>query len=253
MVSSFTNRDSCVFYGCSPRPKPFRRLRNSLPNTRHWLVKPFVLCAALAVLVGGAKAADMPVAGGTDFVPMAPAGSIWAGPYLGFEAGGSQTVTDVKAGGLKKDYSRFDAAFGVFGGYNWEVSRVILGVEGAATYIGDTKKGQHPVLGTIETGSKWSVTAKTRLGLPINNFMPYVSVGVAATDHSLKANGRTESSVGLGAVLGAGVEVAMHDNWRLRADYTLTGIADTKDTFAGTQAKRTAGNHRLMLGISRAF
>ena len=253
MVSSFTNHNSCVFYGCSPWPKPFRRLRNSLPNTRNWLVKPFVLCAALAVLVGGAKAADMPVSGGNDFVPMAPAGSIWAGPYLGFEAGGSQTVTDLKAGGQKKDYSRFDAAFGVFGGYNWEVSRVILGVEGAATYIGDRKKGHHPVLGTIETGSKWAVSTKARVGLPINNFMPYLSFGLAATDHSLKANGQTKNSVNIAPVFGAGLEVAMRDKWRLRADYSLSGITDSKDRYNGVEARRTAANHRLMLGISRGF
>lgn len=217
------------------------------------LARPAVLVAVSALLVGGARAADMPTADGLDFDPVAAAGSIWAGPYLGLEAGGSQTITEVNAGGQKKDFSRFDAAFGVFGGYNWEFSRVVLGVEGAAAYIGSKKKGAHPVLGSVETGSRWSVAAKTRVGLPINNFMPYVSVGLAATDHSLKANGRTESSVGIGAVLGAGLEVAMHDKWRLRADYSLTGIADSKDTYGGTQAKRTAGNHRLMLGISRSF
>ncbi|WP_346893756.1 porin family protein [uncultured Roseibium sp.] len=219
----------------------------------HALVRPAVLVAVSAILIGGARAADMPAADNMDFEPIASAGSIWTGPYLGIEAGGSHSFADVKAGGQKKDFSRFDAAFGVFGGYNWEVSRVIWGVEGSATYLGRNKKGQHPVLGSIETGSTWSVSAKTRVGLPINNFMPYLSIGLAASDHSLKANGRTKNSVGVGAVLGAGLEVAMHDKWRLRADYSLTGIIDNKDTFGGTQAKRTAGNHRLMVGISRAF
>ncbi|WP_420414609.1 outer membrane protein [Roseibium sp.] len=253
MVSSFTNCDFSIVADDGPKTLLFRRSRTSRALSGHWLLRPFVLCAVLLFLIAGARAADMPSMDDTGFVPVLETGSLWAGPYLGFEAGGSQTVTEVKAGGQKKDYSRFDAAFGVFGGYNWEVSRVILGVEGAATYIGDRKKGHHPVLGTIETGSKWAVSTKARVGLPINNFMPYLSVGLAATDHSLKANGQTKNSVNIAPVFGAGLEVALRDKWRLRADYTLSGITDSKDRYNGVEARRTAANHRLMLGISRGF
>lgn len=250
MVSSFTNCDFLFLPETRPR---FRHPRISPALGGHWLLKPFVLCSVLLFLIAGARAADMPVMDNTGFDPVVAQEPLWAGPYLGFEAGGSQTVTEVKAGGQKKDYSRFDAAFGVFGGYNWEVSRMILGVEGAAAYIGDKKKGQHPVLGSIETGSKWSVSAKARAGLPINNFMPYLSIGLAATDHSLKANGQTKNSINISPVLGAGLEVAMRDKWRLRADYSISGITDSKDRYSGTEARRTAANHRLMIGISRGF
>jgi|GEM_PF-2871965 len=253
MVSPFTNSIFMSLAAAGGDLPPGRVARIPDAVVGHWLAKPVILCLVLALLVSGARAADMPSMDASGFDPVISPQSLWTGGYLGLEAGGSQTVTEVTAGGRKDDYSRFDAAFGVFGGYNWQVSRVILGVEGAATYLGGKKKGQHPVLGSIETGSQWAVSAKARAGLPINNFMPYLSLGLAATDHSLTANGQTKTSVSIAPVLGAGLEVAMHDQWRLRADYTLSDIVDTKDRYAGTEAKRTAGNHRLMLGLSRAF
>lgn len=220
---------------------------------RRWIAKPVILCAVMAVLISGARAADLDLYSGQSFDPAPPEQSLWAGPYLGLEAGASQTVTDVKANGRSKDFSRFDAAFGLFGGYNWEVSRFVLGVEGSAAYLGGREKGTHPTLGAIETGAKWTVAAKARAGLPIGNFMPYLSLGLAATEHSLKANGTEETSLSLGPVLGGGLEVAVQDNWRLRADYTLTGIIDDTSKFGGTDVKRTSGNHRLMIGLSRSF
>ncbi|GAA0772853.1 porin family protein [Roseibium denhamense] len=219
----------------------------------HWLLEPLVLLAFLLVLVSGAIAADLPDPAPSEFDPILPQGAIWAGPYLGVEAGVSQTVTDIDSGGRKKDISRVDAAFGLFGGYNWEVSRFVLGVEGSATYLGAREKGRHPTLGSVDTGSKWSASLKARAGVPIQNVMPYLSLGIAATDHSLKANGKEHSSVNIGPVLGGGVEVAIRDSWRVRADYSLTGIVDTRDSYNGTRAKRTAGNHRLMIGLSRSF
>lgn len=255
---------SLFYYGFS-RSSPVRpEWRQALPpacrpgialcaESAVWLIKPLVLCAVLAVLVTGARAADL--GSGTDAfeVPDRAKPSPWSGAYLGLEGGASQTVTGVKARGTSRDYSRIDGAFGLFGGYNWHVSRVVLGLEGSATYLGGREKGTHPVLGAVETGAKWSVAAKARAGMPIGNFMPYLSLGLAATEHSLKANGHEETSVALGPVFGAGLEVAVKDDWRLRADYSLTGILDKTSRFGSSNVNRASGNHRLMIGLSRSF
>lgn len=253
MVSPFANYDFFVPAKRLGAGEVIRRKTVLRGLRRHWLLEPLILCGVLAVLMSGAKAADRGSFGEPEFVPVAAPETLWAGPYVGFEAGPSQTVTDVKANGRTKDLSRVDAAFGLFGGYNWEVSRFVLGVEGGATYLGGREKGKHPTLGTIEASAKWSVNAKARAGLPLGSFMPYVSVGVAATEHSLKANGKEKSSVSLGPVFGGGLEVAVQENWRVRADYSLTGIIDDKSNFGGTSVSRNSGNHRFMLGISRAF
>jgi opacity protein-like surface antigen len=251
MVSSFAN------YVFRVRPAFGRRRsqRRAGLITRilrsHWLLEPLVLCAVLGVLVVGASAADLETYEPPLYVP-APQ-SLWAGPYLGFEGGASQTVTKLKSGGRSKDFSRVDAAFGLFGGYNWVVSRFVLGVEGGAAYLGARENGTHPTLGAIETGSKWTINAKARVGMPINNVMPYLSLGIAATEHSLKANGTERNSVSLGPVLGGGVEVAVTDAWHLRADYSLTGILDDTARFGGTKVDQKAGSHRFMIGLSRSF
>ncbi|MHA7772109.1 outer membrane protein [Roseibium sp. M-1] len=251
MVSSFANYDFSALHRARHR-KGGRRsglLRRILRS--HWLLEPLVLLAVLGVLVVGANAADLNTYNEPVYAPEPQ--SLWAGPYLGLETGISQTATQVKSGGSKDDYSRVDAAFGVFGGYNWEVSRFVLGLEGSATYLGNLEKGTHPSLGTVETGSKWSVGAKARVGLPINNFMPYLSVGLAAADHTLKAKGTDRSSVSVSPVLGAGLEVAVTEAWHVRADYTLQGLASDTSKYGGTSAERTAANHRLMIGVSRSF
>lgn len=252
MVSSFANYEISAASRSGtkvgrPRRGMLRRILRS-----HWLLEPLVLCAVLLVLLSGAYAADLDTYQEPTFQSPAPH-SLWAGPYLGFETGISQTATEVKSGGRKKDLSRVDAAFGLFGGYNWEVSRVVLGLEGGAAYLGGREKGRHPTLGTVETGAKWTVNAKARVGLPINNFMPYLSLGIAATEHSLKANGTERNSVSIGPVFGGGLEVAVSEDWHVRADYSVTGIIDDKARYGGSRVERTSANHRLMIGLSRSF
>jgi len=252
MVSSFAKNDFPVRSraGFVPAAKSKGIVRRVLRS--HWVLEPLVLCAVLFVLISGAWAADLEPY--QEPVFQSPAShSLWAGPYLGFETGISQTVTDVKSGGRTKDLSRVDAAFGLFGGYNWEVSRFVLGLEAGATYLGGREKGRHPTLGSIEAGAKWTANAKARVGLPINNFMPYLSLGLAATEHSLKANGTEKNSVSIGPVLGGGLEVAVTQDWHIRADYSLTGIIDDRARYGGASVKRTSGNHRLMIGLSRSF
>ncbi|EFO29017.1 putative outer membrane protein [Roseibium sp. TrichSKD4] len=219
---------------------------------RFW-VRPLVMCAVLGGLVAGAKAADMPVY--DDFVtPNLPsAGSVWEGGYVGAEAGLSQTLTESKVPGAKSTASKMDAAFGLFGGYNWQVSRVVLGVEAGATYLGGQAKKNLSGVGQVKAGSQWSASLRGRVGLPFESFMPYLTAGLAATDHSTKANGKTHSALGVGLMFGGGLEVAVSENWRVRADYSMTGILNEKDMFGGTRIERTAANHRLMLGVSYAF
>lgn len=258
MVSSFAN------YEFSARSRTQTRTRAEAGSARkhrglirrilrsHWILEPLVLCAVLFVLISGAGAADLNTYEEPVFQSPAPH-SLWAGPYLGFETGISQTVTEVKSGGRKKDLSRVDAAFGLFGGYNWEVSRFVLGVEGGAAYLGGRESGRHPTLGTVETGAKWTVSARARAGLPINNVMPYLSLGVAASEHSLKANGTEKNSVSIGPMFGGGLEVAVTDAWHVRADYSVTGIIDDKALYGGSNVQRTSASHRLMIGLSRSF
>lgn len=177
----------------------------------------------------------------------------WAGSYAGVEVGPSQTVTDVKSGGAKKAIDRMDAAFGLFAGHNWQFDRVVVGVEANAAYLGGEAKGTHPTLGDVKTRAAWTGAVKGRVGMAFGRVLPYLSAGVAVSDHEIKANGGKASAAGIGLVLGAGAEYAATDRVHLRADYSLTGVMDTKDRLGGASVSRVSGNHRLMLGLSYAF
>jgi len=223
------------------------------PGGTIWLLKPLILCTVLCALIGSARAADLGDAFESTANLPAPA-RIWAGPYAGVELGLSQTASEAKAGGAKTDFDRTDAAFGLFAGYNWEVARFVLGIEAGGAYIGGDGKGTLAGVGRVKGGSQWTASFRGRAGLPLGSFMPYLSAGLAATDYTFEANGEKKSDVQLGPVIGAGVEMALHQNWKVRADYSLTGIhGKTKSDFNGTRIERNAANHRLMLGVSRSF
>ncbi|MBO6757779.1 MAG: outer membrane beta-barrel protein [Roseibium sp.] len=207
------------------------------------------MCVVLILLVLDARADEV----SRWSLPKGSAEPVWQGAYAGIEAGLSGTGTAVRSGGVKKEVARSDAALGAFAGYNWHVSHIILGLETGAAVTGGEAKAVHSTLGQIRAASRWSATLRGRLGLPMNRFLPYVSAGVAATDYSFKANGERRSSVEIGPTIGAGLELSVSEEWRLRADYAATGIINDTKRFGGTSVKREAGNQRLMLGLSRKF
>jgi len=218
-----------------------------------FLWRPAVMCAAILVLLTGARAADPSEWSEYDAGVVGSDGFDWRGGYAGISTGVSDTGTRVTAAGSRTTKSRLDAAFSVFGGYNWQVSRVVLGVEGELAYLGREAKGNHAALGRFTSKSTWSAALKGRVGLPIGRFMPYLSAGLAATGQTFTANRVKDKAVGVGPTFGAGLEVAMTNKVRVRADYSLTGILDTTMRFGGTSTRRQSANHRLMIGVSYAF
>ncbi|WP_209000083.1 outer membrane protein [Pannonibacter tanglangensis] len=228
-----------------------RPLRSSLAGL-------FPLVLGLGLSSGSAGAADMPQPlpdyDQSTVLETPRKKSPFEGAYFGVEAGASSSATRTEFGSTKKTMSRVDAAFGAFAGYNWQVSRVVLGVEGSATYLGSQYKGQVAGLGQVKASSPWSLGLRGRIGLPIDNFMPYLSLGLAATEHSYQVQGfKAKKGINIGTTVGAGLEVALTDNLRARADYTLSAIAADKHTFGGRKVKDYSANHRLMLGVAYAF
>lgn len=221
-----------------------------------------IVASSLVLLVGvwgsSAQAADLaqplPDYDSSSVIDAPRKRNPFEGAYFGVEAGASGSATRTEFGSTKKTQSRVDAAFGAFAGYNWQVSKVILGVEGSAHYLGSQSKSQVTGLGQVKSSSPYSLGLKGRIGLPIDNFMPYLSVGLAATQHSYQVQGfKAKKNMHLGASVGAGLEVALTDNLRARADYTLTAIAADKHKFGTKSVKDISANHRLMLGVAYAF
>jgi len=224
------------------------------PGIIVWLLKPLILCTILCALMGPVRAADLGETNLGSRANLPAAMHVWSGPYAGVEFGLSQTANEAEANGAKTDFGRTDAAFGVFAGHNWEVAMFVLGIEAGAAYLGGDGKSTLSGVGGVKGGSHWTATFRGRAGVPIGNFMPYLSAGIGATDYTFEANGKKRSNVTVSPVVGAGLEMALHQDWKVRADYSLTGVMwKDKADFNGTTISRKAANHRLMLGISRSF
>ncbi|TLP45678.1 porin family protein [Cohaesibacter sp. CAU 1516] len=209
-------------------------------------------CLVASLLPMHAQSADFPDMPGL-YSTQGPAPQLrWEGGYVGAQVGGGHLFGEVKATGTK-EYVGGGTAAGLFAGYNWQMSRAVLGLEGDFTYLGHKKTFNHATLGTVRAKNNWSAGLKGRVGLPIDRFMPYLSAGVTLADFELSANGAKKDTTNLSVNFGAGVEYALSDTVHLRADYSINGVNDMRKNFGGTSVKSTAGSHRLMLGVSYQF
>ena len=209
-------------------------------------------CLIASFIPASAFSADMPdVPGLYSAAGPAPHFS-WQGGYVGAQIGAGQMGGRVTSGTRKK-FDEGGVAAGIYGGYNWEISRFVLGLEADLTHMGNEKKFNHASLGKVTAKSNWSAGLKGRVGLPIDRFMPYLSAGLTASDYELKANGVTKKSNNVSLSLGAGMEYALSDKVHLRADYSLNGLNSSSENFGGTRIKSEAAEHRLMLGLSYHF
>ncbi len=209
-------------------------------------------CLASALVAAPAQSADLPNVPGL-YTEVGPERAFsWAGGYVGVQAGAGQLVGRVTSGS-RKTFKKASFAGGVYAGYNWQVSRVILGLEGDLTYLGHKKSFTHASLGRVKARNNWSVGVKGRIGLPFDSFMPYLSAGVSASDYKLTANNVTKKTTNISLNLGAGAEYALTDQIRLRADYSINGVNRMKKRFGNANVKSEAANHRLMVGLNYSF
>lgn len=209
--------------------------------------------ALTALAASQAAAADLPQVDGL-YSPQGPAAQMsWEGAYVGAQIGAGQASTQVKATGVKKTFSDNGIATGLYAGYNWQFSDFVVGLEADATFNPTKKSITNATLGKVTAKSTWSAGVKGRVGLAVDNFMPYLSAGLVASDYKMIANNVTKKSKNVSLSLGGGLEYALDENIRLRADYSLMGLRNKRENFGGTSVKTSAGQHRLMVGMSYNF
>ena len=192
--------------------------------------------------------------------PVAP---IWAGFYAGATAGGAwasfdpQTVATnntyftapanvaaVNAAGLQAINPRSFTG-GLEAGYNWQWGGWVAGLEaelesrhleGLAINGGPYPA---PSVGafaiTTSINSNWLFTARPRLGYAVNNWLFYVTGGLALTSQSatfIFADGGgneagTFATTRVGGVVGGGVEMALSDRWSVKGEYLFADFGHT--------------------------
>jgi len=170
--------------------------------------------AALAVLTGGAFAADLQAPPAAMPYQAPAATTNWDGPYIGASLGyGWGTASSPDFGST----STSGWLIGGQVGYNFHLTdSLVAGVEGNVDW--DNQSGS-TVNGTIQRN--WDGSIRGRLGVDVNGFLPYVEAGVAFTNATASAPGGTPSASNThtGWTAGAGVEFMLADNLSANVEY----------------------------------
>ena len=204
--------------------------------------------------------------------------STWAGPYVGLSLGArtsdanwaTSSITDGAGlnGGMAPEPSTAGAAFGtktpstgIFSGYNWQRSNLIVGIEGDVIWSNGRKSiagipGTYgPLLrndtvraasNRVSLGLGSQGSARVRLGyLATTSLLTYFTAGLTAMNFEVKAScalgpwcGEAHYSddrwTRIGWTIGAGMETALWGPWLARAEYRYADFGALGSTIFAT-------------------
>jgi outer membrane immunogenic protein len=211
--------------------------------------------ALSAVLVSAALAADLPTKKGPPPAPVAAPFS-WTGFYLGGnigaifdpdsvtnEASNNNTFGSLLPSGATQTLSPTGFLGGVTGGYNWQTSNFVLGLEGDFDWASARASFSDNTCG----GLCWTHSAKLssfadarlRLGYAFDRFLPFITGGVVYGDISNTFYDSPNDGFGpftlgrggaFGWTIGGGGEYALDSHWSIKAQYLFMQFPDVYRT-----------------------
>jgi outer membrane immunogenic protein len=233
------------------------------------------IAALLPISLSGAQAADL--AARYVKAPVAAAGAAWdwSGFYLGGDLGGvAQSTADGRSdffqpgagisGSPSNPQSQAPSSSAVIGGfhagYNWQMSHLVLGVEGDWQWTktnysfcrqtdvdslacSDNDRG----FVTIDSETRGIGTVRGRLGYALDRVLIYGTGGVAFVDQHGKMTADCQvggcassgsrsltsanfSTIKTGWVAGVGAEWMLSPNWIVRSEYLHVDAGTVSDT-----------------------
>lgn len=237
-----------------------------------------------------AAAADLPVRAYTKAPAYAPVYD-WSGFYVGAHIGYAwgDEHDNLSANTLvPAPVDRFGVSGvigGVHAGYNWQAGRYVLGLEG--DFDGSGIKGSkafdvlnsagvYQSIGALGFKSDWQASIRARAGYAVDNWLLYVTGGVAfagakstlsvATQNItacegicvFSPTGSSDSGTLTGWTIGIGGEYALSRNWIARAEVRYTDFGSKtfqlSDDFGGIMPTRVRFDEtHATLGISYKF
>lgn len=154
-------------------------------------------------------------------VTSSAAANDWAGLYVGAHAGygmDKDVSLDFPSGNSSGNFDMTGYVAGIQGGYNWAVSGLVMGVEAdasAADVNGDTSCPSPG--GTCKATMDQLYTLQGRIGIPMNKFLVYGSLGAASGQIEAKterpAGTFSDSSHQTGWLVGLGGAMAFNEHW----------------------------------------
>lgn len=211
-------------------------------------MKRFLLAAGIAIATaagGVASAADLgPQPYYSSPSPSTPRIFNWAGFYVGANIG--YEWGSVSNGAQSPD----GVAGGVQGGYNWQNSQFVYGIEGDIN-LSDANDTFAP----YKFANPWFGTVRARLGYAFQqyNVLAYATGGLAFGDlvATATATGIDETKTEVGWAIGAGAEYGFNANWSAKVEYLYIDLGDR--TFATTGVDNGLSASLLRFGVNYHF
>jgi outer membrane immunogenic protein len=167
----------------------------------------------------------------------------WTGFYIGVTAGGSVGASDhVDRGTGLSDANGYNITGGLGGGtigYNWQISRFVIGFEGDGSW--GSEYGSNTDLGAVGnpaflsfTKETWVATARFRVGYAVDNLLFYGTGGYAAAgaeagikDANTLALLASTTSTHSGWTAGGGLEWGFAPNWSAKFEMLYMQLNNT--------------------------
>jgi outer membrane immunogenic protein len=255
-----------IFFRRLYQPQPLARII-AFNQTRGRMMRRVLVLSIVsaALMAGAAQAADMPVKAYRAPVAAPAPAFTWTGFYVGANAGGHWSKDELTAPGNSAGLIPAQAAdlnalsagsvstTGFIGGaqigYNWQMNRVVLGLEAdgnwrsgkasrSITYAGAVALNPADIM-TNSTHGTWLATVRGRAGVTFDRLLLYATGGVAfgaikTTDTfcsfgCLAIPPGTLASVSAtttrtGWTVGGGLEYGITNNWSLKAEYLYVDL-----------------------------
>lgn len=178
---------------------------------------------------------------------------VWTGPYVGANAGYAWSVAGDQLA-LRGDRPTGLFSTGEFGGvqvgYNFQVSRSVLGVETEFDGANIGSSAHDLLFGdNFSSRLRYFGALRSRIGYTFDRALIYIDGGLAYGGLSSNVNGPVLigspynfSGVAVGYTLGGGVEYALTNNWSIRTEYQFMDLGKNDPTnAAGAHYSAIAG------------
>ena len=196
----------------------------------------------------------------------------WSGPYVGVfgaavavdgtfdgtcTVGGlacavTPTYTDIEHSGI-------GYAYGILGGWNYQMDSFVMGIEGDWAFGGTVATNDEP---TIDTDFSFNniATLRARAGMAFDNTLLYVTGGLAVVEEEFGAvitTRQSDSQWVYGWTAGGGLEHAFSQSLSGRLEYLYVSLPDADftmtegNTFDATQSFNDI--HMVRAGLSYNF
>jgi len=236
--------------------------------------------------------------GGAVLAQSSPA-TDWSGFYVGGLLGGASSKVQARTTvGVSKYLDATDArqmdragnndllqwrpAGSLVGGYNKQFGNILIGIEASANTLAlNDERTVSEIYQTVPTArfvlkqsvtADWMATVRPRLGWVEDNWLGYVTGGLAVTQLKLDTlftdnafNGFSQSSetkITTGWSIGLGGEYALDENWALRGEYLYTQFGKVKSSSETLSTNNSGGSldhtasldtQAVMIGLTYRF